>query len=147
MKIEINLLVDSDVSISDYFDSKTIYSLISLSDFTNNKEGFDRRIPQSSESSRERDVTFSNPLVKSVFIFFLKCLSLILLKMIWNKLEDACILKKKKTTRDFKVLLTEKKSNNEKSTDRTSDLLCIPILIYTIFRGHRRVYSLPNVKF
>ena len=37
-------------SINDYFDSKSTYSLISLSDFTNNKESLDRQISQNSNS-------------------------------------------------------------------------------------------------
>ena len=61
------LPVDSDVSINDYFDHKTILCLISLSNSTNNKEAFDLEIPnrkclqmkisnllQVAESSRNR---------------------------------------------------------------------------------------------
>ena len=37
--------VYSDVSVSNYFDFQIIYCLISLSNFTNNKEAFDLQIP------------------------------------------------------------------------------------------------------
>ena len=48
--IQIYPPVDSDVSIKDYFDSQTISCLISLSNFTNNKEAIEWQISHSSES-------------------------------------------------------------------------------------------------
>ena len=52
--------VDSDGSINDCFNSQTIYCPILLSNFTKNKEAFDRRIPQSSESREVTLFSFEN---------------------------------------------------------------------------------------
>ena len=87
MKIKVKLRpCRSRVSIYDYFDSQTIYCLISLSNFTNNKEPFDRQIPQNLEScevTREKRARlylfeFENVLVMNVtlnkFSFFPVCI-------------------------------------------------------------------------